>query len=242
MAISIVCKSGEPAKKRRKLKEGLNGTKNDDGINRCLLVLITPGNKESHELATHYLRGMGFVPGEWLVCCDLKVINIFVGMMAHSCRFPCFICVWRQGSEDDEAPLRTFEGMQAARDAWVEAGSDPLALKFFQCCRDVAVEIFPRQGFTKHYIALSSVHILLGIVNGLSSGAEIAFPGFSDFLAKLHIRKSAYHGQAFEGRECHKILNVGLLREMVSEANHRVTRQSASAERPPHRRLRQRAG
>ena len=64
MAISVLCKGVEPAK-RRQLEDGVKGAKNDDGINRCLLILITPGNKENHELVTHYLvLGMGFVPGE----------------------------------------------------------------------------------------------------------------------------------------------------------------------------------
>ena len=54
--------------RRKKLVDGLYGARNDNGIDRCHLVFIIPGNKESFELVTHYLAGMGFRPGCMLSC------------------------------------------------------------------------------------------------------------------------------------------------------------------------------
>ena len=227
MAVSIVCK----ARKRCRLKDGLVGKRNDDGINRCLLVLITPGNKENNELVTHYLRGIGFTPGEWIVCSDLKMVNICFGIMSHACRFPCYICEWERGSDDDEAPLRTLEGMREHRDAWIAAGSDPSKLKFHGCCRDVPVELFPQEGATEVFTGLSGLHIILGIVDQIVREGETIEPKVTQFLQRLSISRTDYHGHSLEGRQCRKILkNVPLLREVVGEGSLRVTRRSVATE------------
>ena len=231
MAISIVCRASPQDRKRRKLEDGLVGKRNDDGIHRCLLVLITPGNKENHELVTHYLRGMGFTPGEWIVCSDLKIINICFRIMSHVCRFPCYICMWERGSDDDEAPLRTLEGMREFRDAWIASGSDPTKLKFYGCCREVPVELFPEEGTTEMFTGLSGLHIILGIVDQIVREGEAIEPKVTHFLQRLSISRSDYHGHSFEGRQCRKILNnIPLLREVVGEGSHRVTRHSVATE------------
>ena len=228
--ISILCQTSGQERKRRKLKDGLVGKRNDDGINRCLLVLITPGNKENHELVTHYLRGMGFTPGEWIICSDLKMVNICFGIMSHSCRFPCYICKWERGSDDDEAPLRTLEGMRDRREEWIASGSDPTKLKFYECCRDVPVELLPQEGTTAMFTGLSGLHIL-GIVDQIVREGEMADVKVTQFLQRLSISRTDYHGHALEGRQCRKILaNVPLLREIVGDGTQRVTRRLVATE------------
>ena len=55
-------------------------------------------------------------------------------------------------------------------------------------------------------------------------------PKVTEFIQRLHLARSDYHGQAFEGRQCRIILNnVPLLREIVGEGAHRVTRSAATA-------------
>ena len=90
---------------RRQFEDGYGLNRSDDAFNRCFLVCISPGNKENHQIIQQYLDDMGFVPGEWLLCSDLKVNNICCGLMGHSAKFPCYACSWESGKEEDAATL-----------------------------------------------------------------------------------------------------------------------------------------
>ena len=192
--------------------------RSDDGFNRCFLVCICPGNKENHEVIQAYLDDMGFVPGEWLLCSDLKVNNICCGLMGHSARHPCYACSWESGKEEDEATLRTFENVRENNEKWQSSGSNPSTLKNFQNCRTTAVSLFPLVGAILFLIPPSSLHLIIGVFNHLFSGAESVCALVLEWPRLLHVVRADYHGQKFEGRPCRKLLsNVNVLRTIICE-------------------------
>ena len=100
--------------------------------------------------------------------------------------------MWERGSDDDEAPLRTLEGMRELRDAWLASGSDPSKLKFYGCCRDVPIELLPQEGTTAKFTGLSGLHIILGVVDQIVREVETVDPKVTQFLQRLSISRTDY--------------------------------------------------
>ena len=119
-------------------------------------------------------------PGSFLLCADLKVINIALNLMSHSSRHPCPYCNWVKGSiatEPDEA--RTFEGIRLNFETWVrETGGDRDKLKEYFNCQGPSLPIFPSVGLVSDFIPLSELHIMMGVTNKLV-----------DCLIKVNIRE-----------------------------------------------------
>ena len=130
-------------------------------MNRSLLVCIAPGNKESWELIGAFLANMGFRAGEWKLCGDLKVMNLCVGIMTHSSRFPCHMCEWEAGKQDDDAPTRTLENIKLNNDAWMAAGAVQSELKKFKNCRHPPLSLFPSTGAVEEWVSRSDLHLEL---------------------------------------------------------------------------------
>ena len=227
--ISLICRESDDDSGPSTSSVGVRKRK-DSGVNRALLVCIAPGNKESWELISWYLDGMGFQPGKWILCSDLKVMNICVGITSHSSKFPCHLCEWEAGKEDDEAPMRTFQSIKGHNNDWIQNGGDQAQLKRYRNCRHVPVSLFPEEGDVEEYVSCSDCHLVLGVTKHLHNNAEDRYPRFSEWAEELHIGKCDYHGQMFEGRECRKLLaNVDVLRRIIaSDVAPRTTRAAAA--------------
>ena len=167
----------------------------------------------------------------WLLCSDLKVINAALGIMTHTSRRPCHICLWTRGSESGDFPCRTFEGITTKHHEWQAAGADPSKLKDYENCRNTPIRLFPSVGQTKNYIALSGLHFKLGLVNDTADELVEVFPDATNWMHSLNIKKVGYHGAMFEGRKCDVLLNnIDKLRELVANSDFapRITRTSTA--------------
>ena len=126
------------------------------------------------------LDKLNLEPGSFLLCADLKVINIALNLMSHSSRHPCPYYNWVKGSsatEPDEA--RTFEGIRLNFETWVrETGGDRDKLKEYFNCQGPPLPIFPSVGLVSDFIPLSELHIMMGVTNKLV-----------DCLIKVNIRE-----------------------------------------------------
>ena len=167
----------------------------------------------------------------WLVCGDLQVVNAAIRIMAHSARHPCHVCLWIRGNAIDVFPHRSFEGITAKHQEWVNAGADPSKLKDYENCRHPPFSLFPLVGSIPSKIAPSSLHLKLGVVNDAASGLVEVFPEATVWMDSLKIKKGAYHGAQYEGRECDVLLNnIDKLRDLVATVNFapRATRSSTA--------------
>src|SRR5258705_1856737 len=50
--------------------------------------------KESYELLEHLLKSIKYSDHKWIICGDLKIIAIILGMQKGYTKFCCFICEW----------------------------------------------------------------------------------------------------------------------------------------------------
>ena len=66
IAISIICRDEDDTTppKRKKYSDGITSRDKDDGINRRLLVAISPGTTENHDVLTNYLSEMNIKAGK----------------------------------------------------------------------------------------------------------------------------------------------------------------------------------
>ena len=147
--------------------------------------------------------------------------------MAHGARYPCHLCVWKNGDANDDCPLRTFEGIRENNRRWIESGADPNRLKEFefQNCRSVPLSIFPETGLVADEIPLQSLHLKLGLVNQCFAGLQAVFPGVSEWLGRLKMKKAEYHGGVFEGRQCDRLLDhLDVLENLIDADNVPVPR------------------
>ena len=114
---------------------------------------------------------VNLAPGSFSPCCDLKVVNIALGLMSHSSLHPCPWCHWVKGSRDldKQWELRTFEGIRHWQERWVqETGCDPKQCKKYFNCKELPLPIFPDVGLVSDYVPLPELHLHLGIVNKLT--------------------------------------------------------------------------
>jgi hypothetical protein len=198
-----------------------------------LSVLPTPGTKEDYEILADYLGRFALEPGKFHLCADLKVINITVGQMPHSSRHPCYACYWVKNDENDDYPMRTFEGNREHNQAWVNDGSDPDRLKNFFNCRSVPMDFFPQNGIILSHVPPPSLHIMLGMVNHFYDSLELLWKNINKWAEELQIVRTEYHGGGFEGRECRKLVDgVDVLERLVNEEDFRPTRANPSRFHP----------
>ena len=114
---------------------------------------------------------INLAPGSFSPCCDLKVINIALGLMTHSSLHPCPWCHWSKGSRDMDMAweLRTFQGIRQWYERWSqETGCEPKHCKKYFNCQEVPLSMFPDNGFVSDFVPLPELHLLLGIVNKLT--------------------------------------------------------------------------
>lgn len=197
----------QPPSKRRRFADELSDMKQfkADGVKQLLILAVTPNCDEDYSVLRDLLHFLNLKPDTFQFCVDLKVANKCIGIMSHSARHPCPFCHWVKGSVFGSPILRTFERITSLHNAWVAAGSNSEDLKHFFNCVQLPLRIFG-SGPVIFAIPLPPLHIKLGIVNKLYTEARKVWVSIDDWPASLHIVKSDYHGEQFEGNECSRLL------------------------------------
>ena len=67
--------------------------------------------KETHNSMDHLLSAINYQEHKWLICGDLKVIGLVIGLQNGYTKYPCFLCLGDSQADDQhyvrqEWPLR----------------------------------------------------------------------------------------------------------------------------------------
>ena len=67
--------------------------------------------KETHNSMNHLLSVVNYQEHKWLICGDLKVVGLVLGLQGGYTKYPCFPCLWDSWVDDQhfvgqEWPLR----------------------------------------------------------------------------------------------------------------------------------------
>lgn len=56
-------------------------------------------HKETREVMRMILDKLNYREHNWLICADLKVVGLLMGIQGGNCSYPCFKCLWHKGSK-----------------------------------------------------------------------------------------------------------------------------------------------
>lgn len=56
-------------------------------------------HKETNEVMELILDKLYYEHHKWLICSDLKVVGLLMGIQGGNCSYPCFKCLWHKGSK-----------------------------------------------------------------------------------------------------------------------------------------------
>ena len=140
----------------------------------------------------------------------MKILNILLGLMKHSSRYPCYACegtshehgIW-QGSEK----LRTWKSIIQHNADWLSKGKgNCTTLKHFFNCENVPLIGTGEDEPVLFSLPPPSLHLFLSVNHILDSLRE-EWPELFDWLMSLHIVVEQYFGCTLEGNEVAKVLN-----------------------------------
>ena len=58
--------------------------------------------KETHNCTDHLLSAVNYQEHKWLVCGDLKVVELVLGLKNGYTKYPCFLCPWDSRADDQD--------------------------------------------------------------------------------------------------------------------------------------------
>ena len=191
---------------------------NDNGINSLFLVALTPKYKEDYILVSQVISKLKlekvteprFVNGG-----DQKYINLLCGVGEHSSTCPCSWCSlpaksFRKRLKYD---VRTWGGLRRLHLDLVAAGPRAEA-KFFGSVKNWPLLPYADEKTVLETVMLPQLHFLLQALNhiwkGLAKAWKLAIGGRAnpakDFAISVHAVSTSYHGKAFAGNECRRLL------------------------------------
>lgn len=70
--------------------------------NKCpsIPIAYAVGVKETYESMRKILELVNYEKYKWLICADLKVVGILMGLLGGYCKHQCFLCLW-EGRKDE---------------------------------------------------------------------------------------------------------------------------------------------
>ena len=186
----------------------------ETGVKKLLLLALVPGATEKYVTVADILQRLVHdYPA--VLCSDLKVVNLVLGLQPHSSKHPCPFCLWMKGDRNQVAPPRTFEHIREWNGKWVDAGGIRSNLMDFFNCEFVPMAIFPRSGRIMDYVPIPELHILMGIVNKLYKEMSRIYENVAKWPAQLYLVADKPRNK-FNGNACRKLLkNILLLRALI---------------------------
>ena len=209
-------------KRRRTMKGPDSGAEmfSDAGVKRMMLLAVFPEVDETFESIQSLVSNLKLRVGSGrMLCADLKVINLSLGLQSHQCRHPCPFCEWKKGEDKHDHPDRTFEKIRRDFERFQQqaSGKKEKVKHFFNCLRP-ASSLFPENGRVIDFVLLPELHLFLGVVNKLF----MELKGIDARVAKewsrdeLHLRAAPWSGQ-FVGNDCQTLLkNTDRLRDIAN--------------------------
>ena len=192
----------------------------DSGVKKAFIIGIVPNITENYFNMKKIWINLGLLRfnRDFTIATDLKLCNILLGLMSHSSTHPCCWCDIQKGKLKNKGVLRTLESLGELFWKFYESQATKKEAKNFG--NVIHLPMFDVEDKTKLVLELvppPELHLLLGPVNTMFNGLESVCPESEAWLKACHIKRSEYHGGAFEGNECRKLLKkVSLLRSITN--------------------------
>lgn len=184
-----------------------------DSSNRSLkAVLLNNGNKfssipvghsvemkETHNSMDRLLSALNYQEHKWLICGDLKVVGLILGLQGGYTKYPCFLCLWDSRADDQHYVRQEWPARQGLEPGSHNVLSHPL--------------VEPSK------ILLPPLHIKLGLMNNFVKALDREGGGFA-FLRKKFPQVSMEKLKAgiFDGPQIRELIKDASFDEALNPA------------------------
>ena len=143
-----------------------------------------------------------------LFICDLKAINILVGLQSHSSTFPCPFCYFRKGDRSGNVCVpRTFEQVRRYHAEWLLSGGKKQDLKVYFNCQSRPI-LESLVGDVLSVFPPAPLHVLTGVTKHVVDKMEdIAEEPVKEWQHSLGVKKHIMFGGSFVGNDARKMLS-----------------------------------
>lgn len=182
-----------------------------DSSNRSLkAVLLHNGNKfssipvghsvamkESYRTMERVLSLLNYEEHKWLICGDLKVVGLILGLQSGYTKYPCFMCLWDSRADSQHYVKQEWPSRQG-----LEPGSH---------------NVLSRPLVDPSKVLLPPLHIKLGLMKNFVKALDRDGSGFL-FLCEKFKRKSMEKIKAgiFDGPEIRELMKDAIFDESLN--------------------------
>ena len=106
----------------------------DSGVKKIFVLAIAPGVQENYENISILWSLLKINELDCSVAADLKLANILMGIMNHSCKFPCTWCYAEKGKLEKCGEDRTIGNSLSNYQNWLNTGAIKKDAKKFKNC------------------------------------------------------------------------------------------------------------
>ena len=207
-------------KRRRSSNTSLSDTSlfSESGVKKMALLAVIPHADETYERVEDLVNKLELRLGDnKMLCADLKIVNIALGLQGHQCRHPCCFCEWIKGKDKHNYPLRTFEKLRKDHQEFLQHSGEKKDVKKFNNCIRPASSLFPEIGKVMDVVALPELHIMLGVVNKLFFELNAIDHVVATKWSRVHLHvQPAEWSSQYAGNDCKKLLaNTEVLRNIA---------------------------
>lgn len=204
--------------KRSKLSDGVAQKKlKDTSVKKLFILAIVQDLQENyHNVLTLWTLLQLTSSLYTFAIMDLKLANIMIGLMSHSCAHPCTWCNISKDRLDQKGELHTLGKIRTMFSSFIDSGSDRAKAKHYG--NFIHTPIFNNTDDTLvlDIIPPPELHLLLGAVNHLFINLEKIWPDAIKWAASLNLEREAMHGGTFAGNSCRKLLKNVVKLELMA--------------------------
>lgn len=177
----------------------------ESGVKRLHIVALAPNLTEKYEYISLIWNLLKLNDFKYVVAGDLKIINIIVGIMAHSSSNPCPYCeVKKINLASESGTPRTIRSIK------LHSASDVTSKKRQNHASCIHAPLV--SGQEEEYILKicppPPLHIMLGIVNVVFRAVEKGSPDWADLWANKAQVRHQQRAYGFTGRACHSLIGA----------------------------------
>jgi hypothetical protein len=179
------------------------------GVKKAIILGIAPETQENHTNMRLMWRELGLnclLADRFTIACDLKVANLLLGIMPHSCLHPCSWCTADKHHLWEAGQRRTFESLQQCYEQFLLSGGDRKRAKEFGNVIHPSIITAPPEMLILQVIPPPELHLMTGTVQLIYEGLTRIWPHSADWLAQCHVQQNQIHGGSFTGNASRKLL------------------------------------
>ncbi|XP_055605671.1 uncharacterized protein LOC129753848 [Uranotaenia lowii] len=184
--------------------EHLAGFK-DGGVKKLFIIALSPNLAEKYDnISPVWTKLLKLHELEYLVAGDLKIINIIIGIMAHSSKNPCPYC------EALKSELGVANGTARTKGSINENCTRKKKLngKNFASCVNAPLVSGSDEDKIVNLCPPPPLHITLGIINTIFKSLEKKAPDWVDLWVEQAQVRHQQMTYGFTGRACHALLDA----------------------------------